>query len=217
MGAQSKNNNIKMLMQKHELTIDTLAQELGLSVSTINRLLMASKSDPRLSTLKPLAKFFGISIDELVGERPLNLKPGDDIDGFDNKYTLVQVPVIHWEQVKEAETKVPLLNFGIWNNWTVVADEVGKHSYAIVIKQSSLPAPFYFKTIIVIDPLRKPQDSDYVLVLHEKNPILCKLILNGLEKYYQSLHLNQTLSHGEITFCGTVVQWTIPYHERMEI
>ena len=66
---QSRDSNIKKLMQKHNLTIEMLAQELNLSVSTINRLLLGTKSDPKLSTLKPLAKFFGVSIDELTGRR----------------------------------------------------------------------------------------------------------------------------------------------------
>lgn len=217
MAAQAKISNIKALMNKHDLTIDTLAQELGLSVSTINRLLMGSKGDPRLSTLKPLAKFFGVSIDELVGERPINLKPGDDADGFDTKQTLVQVPIIHWEQVKEAATLVPTLTFEVWNNWAVVADDVGPNSYALIVKQSSLPPPFYFKTVVIIDPLKTPFDSDYVLVLHNENPIFCKFILNGIEKLYQSLNLNQTYQHEKIKFCGTLVQWTIPYHEKNEI
>jgi transcriptional regulator with XRE-family HTH domain len=217
MVAVSKNSNIKALMQKHDLTIEMLAQELGLSVSTINRLLMGSKSDPKLSTLRPLAKFFGVSIDELVGERPINLKPGDDADGFDTKYTLIQVPIIHWEQVKEAEIRVPTLTFELWNNWTVVVDEIGQHSYALVIKQSSLPAPFYFKTIIVIDPTRKPRDSDHVLILHKENPLLCRFILNGIEKCYQSLHLDHIFKDEEIKFCGTLVQWTIPYLEKAEL
>lgn len=216
MVAQAKNSNIKALMQKHDLTIEMLAQELSLSVSTINRLLMGSKSDPKLSTLRPLAKFFGVSIDELVGERPINLKPGDDTDGFDTKQILVQVPIIHWEQVKEADSRVPTLNFELWNNWTVIADEVGVHSYALVIKQSSLPAPFYFRTVIVIDPTKKPQDSDYVLILHKENPTLCQFILNGIEKCYLSLQLDRTFKHTEIKLCGTLVQWTIPYHEKRE-
>lgn len=217
MIAELKNSNIKALMQRHDLTIEMLAQELGLSVSTINRLLMGSKSDPKLSTLRPIAKFFGVSIDELVGERPINLKPGDDADGFDIKYALIQVPIIHWEQVKGAETLVPTLSFELWSNWVAITDDIGQHSYALVIKQSSLPAPFYFKTTIVIDPTRKPRDGDYALVLHKENPLLCRFILNGIEKCYESLHLSNIFKDEEIKFCGTLVQWTIPYHEKAEI
>ena len=213
----AKNNNIKSLMHKHNLTIEMLAQEMNLSVSTINRLLMGSKSDPRLSTLKPLAKFFGVSIEELVGERPINLRPGEDSEDFEIKYTFVQVPILHWEQVREAETRVPKLTFETWNKWAVVADEIGNHSYALVIKQSSLPPPFYYKTIIVIDPTRAPKDSDYVLILHDENPLLCQFILNGIEKCYASLHLKQTFKHDESKVCGTLVQWTIPYHEKEEL
>lgn len=216
MVTQTKNNHMKALMQKHNVTIEMLAQELNLSVSTINRLLMGSRSDPKLSTLKSVAKFFGVSIDELVGERPISLKPGDDPSNFDPRQALVQVPVIHWEQVKEAKSRVPKLTFALWNNWVAVTDEVGEHSYALVIKQASLPAPFYFRTVIVIDPTQKPLDSDYVLVLHNENPTLCQFILNGIEKCYQSLQLNKIFKESEIKFCGTLVRWIIPYHEKKE-
>ena len=212
MITRSKTNNIRALMHKHALTIETLAQELDLSVSTINRLLVGSNVDPKVSTLKPIAKFFGVTIDELVGERPINLKPGDDHEGFDHKHALVQVPIIHWEQVKDAESRVPTLNFELWSNWTVVSDEVGEHSYALIVNQSSLPPPFYSRTVIVIDPKKKPKDSDYVLILHENNPILCRFILNGIEKCYQSLCFETIFKHADIKFCGTIVQWTIPYH-----
>lgn len=214
MVAQSKNSNIKLLMQKHDLTIEMLAQEMQLSVSTINRLLMGSRSDPKFSTVQSLARFFDVSVDALMGERPINLRPGQDLDGFDTKYTLVQVPIIHWEQVKEADTRVPKLTFEIWNHWTAITEEVGENSYALIIKQSSLPPPFYFKTIIVVDIKRSPRDSDYVLVMNKENPILCRFILNGIEKLYQSIHLKQTLKEDEVKLCGTVVQWTIPYYEK---
>lgn len=203
-----KNNNIKMLMQKHGLTIEELADELGVSISTINRLLMGTRIDPRLSTLRPLAKFFDVSIEELMGERPLNIKL-KDAGPFDSKQALIQVPIIHWEQVKNAENIVSHLNFDKWDSWMVVSSIMSEQAYALKIQQTSLPPPFYLHSIIVIDPGRDPKDSDYVLIIQDENPILVKVVLNGIKRLYQSLLLDKQLfSEKDVNYCGTVVQWT---------
>lgn len=201
-------SNIKILMQRHGLTIEELADELGVSISTINRLLMGTKIDPRLSTLRPIAKFFDVSIEELMGEKPLTFKV-KDAGPFDNKQTLMQVPIIHWEQVKNAGEIVPNLNFDKWDNWIVVSNTMSEQAYALKIQQSSLPSPFYLHSIIVIDPGRDPKDSDYVLIMREENPMLASVVLNGIKRLYRSLVLQQLLYvENEIDYCGAVVQWT---------
>ncbi len=208
-----KSNNIKMLMHKHGLTIEELAEELNVSISTINRLLIGTKIDPRLSTLRPIAKFFDVSIEELMGERPLSFKLKDV--GLYDRQTLIQVPIIYWEQVKNAIEVVPHLNFDKWDSWVVVSRIMNEHSYALRIQQSSLPPPFYLHTIIVLDPGKEPKDSDYVLIIQDENPILAKVIVNGVKRFYQSLIMEQQLfEEKEIDYCGTVVQWTGFYCEK---
>jgi transcriptional regulator with XRE-family HTH domain len=211
---ECKSNNIKILMQKHGLTIEELADELDVSISTINRLLVGTKIDPRLSTLRPLAKFFEISIEELMGDKPLNVKLKDKDHFIDNKQTLLQVPIIHWEQVKNAADIVHQLNFDKWDNWMTIFKVMSDDAYALQIQQSSLPPPFYFQSIIVIDPGKEPKDSDYALIMHKENPLLTKVILNGIQRLYRSLILEQIFADEEIRCCGTIVQWTICYCEK---
>ena len=214
MVAEYKSNNIKVLMQKHDLTIENLSQTLNLSVSTINRLLVSAKIDPKLSTLRPIAKFFGISIDELIGDRPLSLKPGDSASGFDDKQVIIQVPLIHWEQVSKAKALVPTLNFHNWNNWATAADTTGEHAYALQVSQASLPPPFYFQSILIIDPTKEMRDSDYVVVINEENPLICQVIFHGLQPCFKALNLNRIFEEAQVECCGTVVQWIIFSPER---
>lgn len=115
MVLESKSSNIKALMQQHGLTIESLSHELDISVSTINRLLVGSKVDPRLSTIRALAKFFSVSIEELMGDRPLIAKASDD-DELPNNQALMQIPVIHWEQIAKHKSLVPTLDFQLWDN-----------------------------------------------------------------------------------------------------
>ena len=93
-----------------------------------------TKNDPRLSTLRPLAKFFEISIEELIGDKPLNAKLKDKGYSFDNRQTLLQVPIIHWEQVKNAKEIVSQLNFDKWDNWMVISKLMSDDAYALQIQ-----------------------------------------------------------------------------------
>jgi transcriptional regulator with XRE-family HTH domain len=52
------------------LSQQSLAVAAGLSMSLICQLEQGQKKDPRLSTLRALAKAFGITLDELVGDDP---------------------------------------------------------------------------------------------------------------------------------------------------
>jgi len=67
----------------------------------------------------------------------------------------------------------------------------------------------------VIDPEKEPKDSDYALVMHKDNPTLTKIILNGVKRLYRSLILDQIFLDEDIQYCGTVVQWTIYYIEKL--
>lgn len=209
MVAESKTNNVRTLMTQHEVTVDQLAEQLGISVSTINRLLIGSKIDPRLSTLRPLAQFFNVSIDELLGDRPLNARPGDNNSLHNSKRTLVQVPALHWEQVKNAAKVVPTLDFHKWNRWVVAPDTVSPLSYALQIQHSSLPPPFYWGTEIIVDPEYPAQDGDYIVAMQEHNAFVCQLLLHGTHCMYRVLNRQDHIIEGsKIKVCGTIVQWT---------
>src|SRR5438045_1634384 len=59
---------LKILLNRFEnMSGSELAKRTGLPISTVNRILAGSVSDPRISTLKPLANYFGITVDQLLG------------------------------------------------------------------------------------------------------------------------------------------------------
>lgn len=60
-------NNIKQLLKENNLTANQLSLELNWSVNHVWRITSGKIGDPRMSTLIRIAKFFEISMDELVG------------------------------------------------------------------------------------------------------------------------------------------------------
>ncbi len=70
---------LRRLRQRRDLTLSDLAQETGLSMSTLSRL-EAGLRLPTLEQLLPLARAYGVTLDELVdapptGDPRINLRP----------------------------------------------------------------------------------------------------------------------------------------------
>ncbi len=76
---------LKRLRQHRDITLSDLAQETGISSSTLSRL-EAGLRRPTLAQLLPLARAYGVTLDELVAAPPtgdprINLRPSPSSDG----------------------------------------------------------------------------------------------------------------------------------------
>lgn len=69
--------NIKKYRKKLKLTQEKLAREADISYSTVIKLESGEIADPRMETLKKIAKALGVSIDKLVRQ---------DVDTIDKGY-----------------------------------------------------------------------------------------------------------------------------------
>ena len=76
---------LKQLRQRRDITLNDLAAETGISTSTLSRL-EAGLRRPTLEQLLPLARTYGVTLDELVdapptGDPRVNLRPLHTDDG----------------------------------------------------------------------------------------------------------------------------------------
>ena len=76
---------LKQLRQRRDITLQDLAEETGISTSTLSRL-EAGLRRPTLEQLLPLARAYGVTLDELVdapptGDPRINLRPIPTSDG----------------------------------------------------------------------------------------------------------------------------------------
>jgi transcriptional regulator with XRE-family HTH domain len=76
---------LKQLRARRDITLSELAEQTGISISTLSRL-EAGLRRPTLEQLLPLARVYGVSLDELVdapptGDPRVNLRPIFTSDG----------------------------------------------------------------------------------------------------------------------------------------
>ncbi len=76
---------LRQLRQRRDITLTDLAAQTGISVSTLSRL-EAGLRRPTLEQLLPLARAYGVTLDELVdapptGDPRINLRPLPTTDG----------------------------------------------------------------------------------------------------------------------------------------
>ena len=172
--------------------------------------------DPRLSTLRPIANYFGVTIDELMGDKPLTSK---DAHAINANNIILRVPVIHWEQLGQVQTLVPSLDAYKWGNWTTIDYLVSELAFALRIKQTTLPEPFSYKSLVVVDPSQLPVDGDFVVVVMTDGVSdqtcyqLMQYLLAGTQECVRALHSNAISSVSErVRTIGTVVFWKKCYH-----
>jgi transcriptional regulator with XRE-family HTH domain len=77
---------LKQLRKRRDITLSDLAEETGISTSTLSRL-EAGLRRPTLEQLLPLARAHGVTLDELVdapptGDPRVNLRPIASCDGY---------------------------------------------------------------------------------------------------------------------------------------
>lgn len=200
--------NIILLMEGCEVDGTELSRETGLPTSTISRLRTISTDfSPNLSSLLPLAKYFCVTISQLIGEEPL----GDDLCGTHNPSTTKKqmIPLLGAEIIIE---------YIIHQHLTGAPPQIevdlaiSKLSFAYINNGNAMEPLFLDQTILIIDPELKPHNLDYVLVLakNKKNPVFRQLLIDGDERYIKALNpaFNEfiNITSESHTILGVVVQ-----------
>ena len=97
-------NNIQRLCNEKGISVTALGQELGLSNATTAG--WRKGSQPRGKTLKMLADYFDVTVDQLMSEPTMTVNDNHGIIG----HTHAPVTIINGSERKLSEQEVELLN-----------------------------------------------------------------------------------------------------------
>src|SRR3990167_4732459 len=81
--------SLAALMKAKGIRESELARETGIPQPTLNRLLIGSTSNPTISTVEALTKFFGVTMEQLLGREPITSK---------RSVPSHMIPIISWRQ-----------------------------------------------------------------------------------------------------------------------
>lgn len=155
--------NLKELLKKFNLNPTQLGTILNIPAMTVTRLLSGETTDPRISTIKPIADYFKTTIDSLISPNliplPKELKPHF-------------IPLIEWDTFNKIKS-IQDLNLVTWQNWQAIPpteDDNPLSSAAFALMSRPAMYPRYPNgSVFVIDPLATPEDGNIVLVKIKTN------------------------------------------------
>lgn len=166
VSADKLSKNLSRLIEKNGVSTSELAKTLNLPYNTIHRLVNGFTSDPRLSTLKLIASYFHISIDELTGGHNTNDKTIASTNSRQITNKPNTVPLLSWSDIDDSNF-LNNIDFNTWTKWQPLAlvsdDGLSERSFALPSKQS-MQNKFPLGTTFVIDPDQEPIDGDLVLI-----------------------------------------------------
>ena len=176
---------IEYLMETRNINMNQLHKKTGVPVTTINRLLNEKNANPTISSLIPIANFFEITLNQLMGIDPSNLDPL--IDKYAPKNSLWRnVPIISWERAAEWSANISTANI----SETISTDILlGNNPYALIISESNWEG-FFPNSVIIIDSSILPDHGDYAVILKkgQKRASLKQILIDDDKTYLRPVN-----------------------------
>jgi SOS-response transcriptional repressor LexA len=151
-------NNLQILTAEHHISEAELCRYTNIPQATLNRLLTGATDDPRASTLAVIAEYFKISVDQLLGIKPLPTS-------FDTSTAVTEtatfVPLLSQNDLKEWKATSASQN-DKYRQW-IETESSHKNCLALKVKDESMWPQFAEGTILIVNPNIKPKNRDFVV------------------------------------------------------
>jgi SOS-response transcriptional repressor LexA len=175
-----------LLFQKNMKPID-LARELDLPQPTIHRLVTGKSTRPYKSSLEPIADYFNISVDQLIGEEPLLADWQPEVTKAQELQTFIikPVPLIPWAGLSQLNQSSQQAKKKL-----VITGSISDACFAVMMNDHSMEPLFTKGSFLIFDPNKKTLDRSYVLVklAHKDQFIVRQLLVDVDERYLKPLN-----------------------------
>ncbi|STX81556.1 peptidase, S24 family [Legionella busanensis] len=201
-------DNLLFLTKKFNISEAELSRQANVPQATVNRLLKGSTDDPRASTLKAIAAFFSITVDQLLNEKLL--KESTSETTYLPVYNMDQSPSI-FEKLKN-ESCFDLINlFTKKENKAIeVEPSINPQCMAFEVRGDSMWPQFIEGTFVILDTKIEAKHRSFViyfladlqqLVLRQYIEEEQNRILKPLNYGYKPIQIQE-----KDIFIGTVIQ-----------
>lgn len=187
--------NLAILMQHYGLTETGLARKTHVGQPVVHRLASGETDNPKINTLSPIAKLFGLNINQLIGEAPLP----------------EQLPTSIPETAPAIWRTIPRVDLQHTPNGQTHTDlHLSEDAFAVQLIDDMMAPTYPMGSEIIIEPALSPQDEDYVLARlpGEKSAIFRQYLNRGEDIYLKPLHPEHTPQKLDeaFTLLGVMVQ-----------
>ena len=198
--------NLHRLMSDARLSASELGRRLKIPAATVKKLRTGENINPTISTLLPIANYFGVTISQLIGDQPLS-KPALDIASSYGGQELALLPLISWEQ-----SILWNIDQNINAQTQILAEQKpSENSFALLIETSDSPM-FEEGGVILVDKNKEYNHGDYILIHKsgQSRPSIKKILIEDGVKYMQSILMGLNVSYpldSSYKVLGTVISY----------
>lgn len=209
----SLGSSIKKFMALADIRPSELSRHTAIPQATLNKLLAGTIESPRLSTISPIARYFSLTIEQLMGEQPIpkGWIPGSHVPSNRKAWTIL--PIIDWDLAKHWSFEKDNITPRNYSEWISTERDVSNHAFALHTKPFMEPR-FHRNSIILVDPDVKYSDGDHVLVSKSnQTPTVRKIISDGKEIFLEPIILSlptEILSE-DYQVIGTIIECRIHF------
>ena len=172
--------NIRKLLKKNNISTSFLARQTGIGQPVIHRIMSGETRNPKISTLLPIAQFFGLQIEQLISNQPLVSMP-----------VMNTLPIVTLDQVNNH------LTHPIEPNHTLTIDlHLSERAFCIINQDSAMCPLFPLQSALIFDPDFVDENCEFTLARVGKDHLFRKLsqspnmnILSALDKRFPDIHM----------------------------
>lgn len=175
-------DNLKKLMEFHRIGDSELSEKTKIPALTIYRIKTGYNSDPKVSILRKLAKYFDITIDQLIDNEPLLLAPSPTST---NKKQTFKVPILSWKQVFNFDEIIASITEKTHTHWLYTDQVSSRESFALKIESDYYGTLFPQGSIVLIDYAASKENACHFFVLDKqaKEGSIVKIVKMMSERY----------------------------------
>lgn len=167
------NNTLGYLIKERGINTYQLHKHTGVPLSTLKRLRLNKENNPTLASLIPIAKYFKITVDQLIGIHSLESKKHSPKE--------IKVPIIYWKDAVHCKDKQKKA----FSFLLVVDEKINKDCYALIIEKYQW-SNFLSGSLLIVDPHLSPNNRDFIIVYKKGQsdpPQLHQILISENKRY----------------------------------
>lgn len=191
-------------MAEARINAEELSRRTGLPASTIKKIRNGDNANPTLSTLSPLARYFSLSISQLIGDEPF---PSTRIKGSYclNPETLSYIPLLTWAEAIDWPATRSHMHATI-----ATEHKYSDSAFALLVEEDGWEN-LSKDTALLADPALSVDHRDYIIVYKkdQKLPTLKQALFDEGQMYLKPIthQYNITRLTPEHKILGVVVEY----------
>lgn len=177
---------MRLLVFQKNINISQLARETQLPQQTLQRLMSGTSTNPHEKTIKILAHFFGLSIEQLKGECSLPAEVSDDLVTHLHP-TIKKIPLLAWEQI------ALFLTNSVTNQSVAcvfVDAALSEATFAASMPDTSMEPYIQQGSTLIFSSHRPTTDRQFVLAKLQKEDVILfrQLLYDGNDRYLKPMN-----------------------------